>query len=100
VPAHLIFSAASNGRKDTVLALIKLQPDCSSDSSSSSSSSNSSSSLGLKHLTHTLSFTDPEHAAQDIATVLFTSSSLLQVRPARRIIIRLFRISCFCNHVK
>jgi hypothetical protein len=77
-----------------VFALLKLQPDCSSDSSSSSSS------LGLKHLTHTLSFTDPEHAAQDIATVLFTSSSVRQVRASRTIVICALRFLCFCNHVK
>ncbi len=73
--------AASNGRKDTVAALLRLQPQSSQDSSSSSSSGGggSSSSMGLTHLLHTLSFYDPEHAALDIAAMLCANSRVLQV---------------------
>ena len=73
----LIALTASNGRKDTVAALLRLQPQSSQDSSSSSSSS--SSSMGLTHLLHTLSFYDPEHAALDIAAMLCANSRVLQV---------------------
>lgn len=68
----LIALTASNGRKDTVAALLRLQPQSSQGSSSSSS-------MGLTRLLHTLSFYDPEHAALDIAAMLCANSRVLQV---------------------
>ena len=63
--------SASNGRTDTVSALIKLQPQQYSLISASISS------IGLKYLLHTLSLVEPEHTAVEIVSMLCTHPFIL-----------------------